>query len=158
MASFHEILPKLFFAQRKALIDRTIVYGLSYGQPKMLDYLYRHDGCMQKDFCREFSLEPPTVSSVLQKMEKNGLISRRRDPGSARTVNVFITDKGRGIQRELRALYQEMEDIALAGLSPAEREALCGAMSRVHDNLARFLEGAPEKSPPRDRQDDETGR
>lgn len=140
MESFHEVLVMVFFALRKALIDRTIVYGLSYGQPKILEYLSQNDGCMQKDFCRAFSLEPSTVSSLLQKMEKNGLLARRRSPDSARTVNVHITDRGREVQLELMTLYEKLEDVAMEGFSPKERTNLYTALFRIRENLMRFLD------------------
>ena len=97
----YQNLPRLYDAMRKLLGDKNYTYIYSRGQPRILDYLFHHDGCMQKDFCREYSLEASTVSNLLVAMEKDGLLRRERNPSTSRIVNVYITEKGKQVQHNL---------------------------------------------------------
>lgn len=113
----YQNLPRLYDAMRKLLGDKKEACGLTRGQPRILDYLFHHDGCMQKDFCREYSLEASTVSNLLVAMEKDGLLRRERNPSTSRIVNVYITEKGKQVQHNLEPVYDKLEDIAFEGIS-----------------------------------------
>lgn len=138
MRKLYQILPQFFFFMRKVLVGRTMVYDINYGQPKMLDYLYHHDGCMQKDFAVEFSMEPPTVSSVLRTMENRGLLRRERSSSSARVVNVYITDKGREIQHYLQKIYDQLEEQCFEGFTQEERQEFYKGLERIYTNLQKY--------------------
>ena len=102
----YQNLPRLYDAMRKLLGDKKEACGLTRGQPRILDYLFHHDGCMQKDFCREYSLEASTVSNLLVAMEKDGLLRRERNPSTSRIVNVYITEKGKQVQHNLEPVQK----------------------------------------------------
>ena len=138
MRKLYQILPQFFFYMRKVLVGRTMAYGINYGQPKMLDYLYHHDGCMQKDFAVEFSMEPPTVSSVLRTMENRGLLRRERSSSSARVVNVYITEKGKEVQHYLQDIYDQLEEQCFEGFTEAERQAFYESLEKIYANLQKY--------------------
>jgi len=137
--SFHQIMPKLFYTHRKLLINRTMEFNISKGQPKILDYLYYHDGCIQKDFSTEFQIEAATISNLLVAMEKKGLLYRKRNEHSARTVNVYITDKGKVIQKQMEKIYDSIDDMVFDGFSPMERERFCADLMRIYENMKQIL-------------------
>ena len=138
MRKLYQILPQFFFFMRKVLVSRTMAYDINYGQPKMLDYLYYHDGCMQKDFAVEFSMEPPTVSSVLKTMESHGLLRRERSNSSARVVNVYITEKGRDVQHYLQNIYDQLEDQCFEGFTEEERLTFYAGLEKIYANLQKY--------------------
>lgn len=138
MRKLYQILPQFFSYMRKVLVGRTMAYDINYGQPKMLDYLYHHDGCMQKDFAVEFSMEPPTVSSVLRTMENRGLLRRERSSSSARVVNVYITEKGKEVQHYLQDIYDQLEEQCFEGFTEAERQAFYESLEKIYANLQKY--------------------
>jgi len=109
------------------------------GQPRILDYVYLNDGCIQREICDEFSLDASTVSSFLAILEKEGTLRRERNPLSSREVNVYITDKGKEIKKQVEVVYDELEQITFQGFSPEEKEQCIHYLSRLTKNMMSYL-------------------
>ena len=75
------------------------------------------------------------MSNLLAVMEKDGLIERARSRESSREVNVFITEKGRGVQKRLEKVYGEIEADAFRGFSEEEAAAFLKAFAAVTENM-----------------------
>lgn len=54
--------------------------GLMPGQPKILEYLWFHDGASQKEIGQECIIDKSTVTSLLKRMEKLELIRKEPRP------------------------------------------------------------------------------
>ena len=67
---FSIALLKSYHAQNNVFRPMIAELGLSVGQPKILGFLARHDGCMQKDLAAMCDIEPATISRLLDKMDK----------------------------------------------------------------------------------------
>lgn len=131
----YQIVPKLYDAMRRDLGGKKESCGLRHGQPRILDFLYRNDGCMQREFCDEFSLEASTISNLLVSMEKDGLLRRERNPLSPRVVNVYITEEGKAVQRQLENVYDQLEELAFRGISPEEQGQLLAVLQKITRNF-----------------------
>ena len=68
----------------------------------------------------------PMVDKIdlVKRMERKGLIARRRDPADARRNTVTLTDAGRSERARLRPLVDQVQDALVASMSPNERRAL----------------------------------
>ena len=53
----------------------------------MLFALYKKDGQSQKDLAKQLNINPATITVMLTRMEKAGLLERRKDPDDQRVVN-----------------------------------------------------------------------
>jgi DNA-binding MarR family transcriptional regulator len=82
---------------------------------------------------------PATITNAVKRMEKAGLVVRRRDPEDERVSRVYLTDAGRAIQSELEAIVQELDETIFAGFTDEERILMRGFLNRVHSNLRRAL-------------------
>lgn len=98
------------------------------------------DGVYQLDLAESTHLKPPTVSVTLGKLEANGVIFRTVDPMDLRATKVYLTDKGRAINNELRDRLHAADAAALEGLSEEETATLLSLLERVKDNLAKSNE------------------
>lgn len=105
--------------------------GLSIGQPKVLDFLCEHNGCMQKEVAAGCFIEPATATSILMKMENDGYISREAKDGNRRSLYVFLTDKGRAAAENVREVMRSAEEQAFSQLSERERDTLLSLMKKV---------------------------
>ena len=118
-------------------------FGITKGQPQILNFLARNDGCIQRELCDSCHLEPATVTKLLANMEKAGLIERRNEPGNRRNLCVFLTQKGREAQQYVEQVHTQIEQECFAGFSEAEKEQAAQLLKRIADNLIK-AEGKTE--------------
>lgn len=119
----------------KKLFERIKNLQLSFGQPKILEYLLNNEGCMQKDIALACFIEPASVTSVLTKMEKDGLIFKKNLNGNRRSYYVYLTDIGKEKAKEIQRHFKEMEEEVFKGLSEKEIMELYTLLGKVNKNL-----------------------
>ncbi len=79
-------------------------FGLTPSQFGVLEALYHLGRLPQVEISRKLLLSTANMTTVLQNLEKDGLVCRERDPEDQRYVQVSITDAGRTlIERVLPA-------------------------------------------------------
>ena len=78
----------------------------------------------------------PTMTTLVTRLERDGLVTRSPDPDDARAVRVAITGEGRQRLARIRAQRAALLDAALGELEPREREALEAALP-VLEKLSR---------------------
>jgi DNA-binding MarR family transcriptional regulator len=125
-----------------ALRARVQSFGVVPGQFAQLLALYERDGRTQAELCRAVQIEQATMANTLNRMERDGLISRTADPDDRRRTLIHLTPKARDLEAVLVASAREVNSAATAGLSEAEIAAFLSTMQRVIANL----EGAPRRS------------
>ena len=133
--TYHQIMLENQQLLARQLFERIGNEGLSSGQPKVLDFLLEHDGCMQKEIARACSVEAASVTSLLNKMEKDGLVERKIPRENRRVSLVWLTDLGREKARSVRGAFDELEEALFKGFTQEERTALLEMLVRIHDNL-----------------------
>lgn len=99
----------------------------------------------QVDLARYSNVTAASISSVLNKLERSGMIVRNRSVVDRRTVHIELTDAGIESTRELYRLHLAREAIWLDGLSDAEK-ILMAKISR--DMLAHRPPRASEPGTP----------
>lgn len=71
--------------------------GLTYPQYLVLVVLGARDEMLIKDVGRELRLDHATLSPLLRRLERDGLLTRRRSADDERAVVVALTDEGRAL-------------------------------------------------------------
>lgn len=103
--SLHYLLMANHSMLQKLVLSKTKELGLTSGQPKVLDYLQDNDGAMQKDIAQGCHIEPSSLSTILNGMEKAGLIERKTPGENRRTTCIYLTDEGRARCTELNEIF-----------------------------------------------------
>ena len=143
--TLHRALHGVFTTERKLRgLDFTKI-GISPGQPKMLAYIATNDGGMQKDIAAATGIEPPSATSILTIMERDGLIRREKADGDKRRLNVYITEKGKEKLAQIREIDKKVEALLLTGFSPAEEEQLFALLARLYANAQDFVAAATKE-------------
>ena len=76
-------------------------HGLTYPQYLVLLALWEKDAQPVNDIAKRLFLETNTVTPLLQRMEKEGILTRRKGEKDARQMIVSLTGKGKGLQKKL---------------------------------------------------------
>ncbi|WP_283137032.1 MarR family winged helix-turn-helix transcriptional regulator [Rhizohabitans arisaemae] len=73
-------------------------------------------------------LEKSSVSRLAAGLERRGWLTRERDPANRRYHRLTLTEEGRAVSREIEHHLRDRHTKVIAGLTPAEREALSLAL------------------------------
>jgi MarR family transcriptional regulator, organic hydroperoxide resistance regulator len=115
--------------------ERLKQLGLYVGQETLLISLQNEDGMAQSDLAARHNLDLSTITKVVQRMERSGLVERRADPQDARVSRVYLTARGRELVEPARQLWLDLEQQLTQGLSEAERLLLHRLLASVATNL-----------------------
>ena len=118
----------------------TASHKLQSGARRVLACLAVRDGVTQLDLIRATHLKAPTISLIVQKMEHDGLISRRTDDLDMRLTRVHLTEKGKAVNDDIRRAVAEVEDAVMTDLSDAEKELLQTLLVRISRKIDETAE------------------
>ena len=106
----------------------------------LLMELAKRDGVTQLDLANATGLKAPTTSVALQKLEREGYVSRKTDEYDLRATRVFLTEKGREVDERVRRAIREEEARAGRDMSVEERETLIRLLLKIRKNLTEDAE------------------
>jgi DNA-binding MarR family transcriptional regulator len=109
--------------------------GLHRAQATLLCQLFAENGLTQSEIAEQLAVQGATVTTMLQRMEEAGLVTRRRDPDDNRLVRVYLTDAGRRLERDINAQFMRVEEATFSGLSPEDRVALRRMLRQMLRNM-----------------------
>lgn len=135
--TIHHLLLVAFGCSNHAMVSRTRGFGLMPGQPKVLEFVAKNEGRLQRDIARACAMDRATVTGVLARMEGAGLIERHPREGDRRALEVRLTDDGRVAAGRVARCGSEVDELACAGMTSDEREALRALLARVIANFER---------------------
>lgn len=110
--------------------------GLHVGQEMVLVQLWAEDGLAQSELAERLGVTPPTVTKVVDGLEADGFLERRRDARDARVSRVHLTDRGRALREPVHECWRALEQKSLAGMTQAERLLLRRLVVQMVENLA----------------------
>lgn len=110
--------------------------GIYVGQEMILLQLGNEEGIPQSQIAACSGVEAPTMTKTLQRMERAGLIERRPDPTDARVSLVYLTEQGRALVQPVLAIWKQLEEQTLRGLTEAEQALLRRLLTQVSTNLS----------------------
>jgi DNA-binding MarR family transcriptional regulator len=130
-----EFAGQLFFRLWRASHERVAMALESVGMTPalfgVLNVLRARKGAIQQEIGAAMGIDPSTMVSLIDKLEKEGLAKRRPHPSDRRAREVSITPKGRRLLERCRKIALESEDDVLRGLSSAERRQLLKLLRRA---------------------------
>lgn len=109
--------------------------GLRLGQELILLQLAVHEALSQIGLAERLGVEQATISIMLRRMEKAGLVQRRTDQADARVTRVCATRKGRSLVAPVQRLWRKQEHELLKGLTDEDQRTLGKLLTRVRANL-----------------------
>lgn len=113
------------------LAERLRPTGVGIGQWAVLLFLWARDGLTQAGLARVVAIEPPTMVRTIDRMVRDGLVTRKRDPSDARVSRIFLTDRGRALRDELVPIAVAVNEATLSRLSPSEGRTLGRLLAKL---------------------------
>ncbi|MDR7814042.1 MarR family winged helix-turn-helix transcriptional regulator [Lacrimispora sp.] len=116
-------------------------FGITNQQARLLGGISSslYDGVnISRKFLEDMmQLKGPSVTSLLNGLEKNGFIIRYSREDDGRAMNIKVTEKGDKVLEALCDIFKSTEQQLHSGMTPAEQEQFLMLLQKAHDNLSR---------------------
>lgn len=124
---FHRALTSAF---RKQGLNLTVE------QFAILALLWYRDGINQQEISGQLGRDKTTVARVINTMERNQLIRRVIDPRDTRGKLVYLSTKGKSLQKKAVTLSAQLYEKCVGPLSPAEQTAGIAVLLKMMNSLS----------------------
>ena len=125
----------------KKLVKRV---GLTGPQLVILQEISNLGEVTAGEIARAVSLSQATLTGILERMEKRGLLSRRRSKHDKRRVMVNITDSGKKVLDDAPPLMQEEFVDGFSSLQEWEQNMILSSLQRLVSIMdAKAIQAAP---------------
>jgi len=118
---------------RKYFYEIADSYGLVPAQLAALRRLWENDGMKNTELGEELSLKTSTVTTLIDRMERDGLVCRIRNKEDRRVVNIWLTEKG----KELKEKVPDVENLIVEKM---KRHFSAEELREFERLLRKFLE------------------
>jgi MarR family transcriptional regulator, transcriptional regulator for hemolysin len=122
--------------------QRAREISLTLPQCKALVRLEKNEGVSQARLAELAEVEPMTMVRILDRMEADGFLERRRDPVDRRARCLYLTRKAKPLLDEIWRLSELTRAETFAGIGRREREGFMSLLERMHGNVCA-LEAQP---------------
>jgi len=121
---------------RRRFEDEARTHGVTLPQWRALaEILHSGGGISQVALAGCIDTDPMTVSGILDRLEKRGLIERYAAPNDSRSKLARLTPAGEELVNTARDVALVMYERALEGLSQAERDRIVAGLVHIRNNL-----------------------
>ena len=109
-------------------------------QGRILYVLWQEDGVPIKTISEKSGLAITSLTTMLERMEKNELISRRQDEADRRKTLLFLTQKARNLKQDYDSVSEQMGEIYYDGFTKKEIIEFESYLERIMNNLEKWSE------------------
>ena len=130
-------------------------HGLSSAGMRVLFILARTGDSTHREVAERCFVRPATLTGIVDTLERDGFVERRRDAADRRTVQLALTDKGREHARQLIDLIHSDRPLTSVDADPAKREIIRDFLTEL---ITTTSEGDVGRLNPGEEDTDETRR
>jgi len=121
------------------IISDSGIDAFNGAQGRILYVLWKKDHIPIIELSRKTGLAKTTLTSMLDRMEASGLITRHFDKSDRRKIIIALTDKSKGLQEEFDRVSKQMNEIYYRGFSDDEIRQFEDSLRRILGNLEEEL-------------------
>lgn len=125
----------LVAAHRTVTTTKISQIGLHAGQDLILLTLLETDGQSQNALVQELCANHSAIAKSVSRMQKSGIVRTEKSATDKRVTLVYLTPKGRKLAMQTRDIWNNVEDLAVKGLSTADQQAFLRMMQIVNRNF-----------------------
>ncbi len=131
---------------RQAMEPHFAPFGISGPQWGALRALQRaseegYKALRLSELAGRLLIRPPSVTAVVDRLERRGLVKRGLSQSDMRVRTVSLTDDGRELIEKVQVGHPQRVAMIFSGLSPAEQQAMLQGLKKLQDHLDHVVEG-----------------
>ena len=116
------------------LNSQLSAYDITPSQYGVLSCLWTREYATPKQISEILCLETSTISGVLDRMQKKGLVERFVNKEDRREIRVVVTEKGKALQEPIQQIIETVNEVVLRDFSEEE-------VQRLKENLKIIASG-----------------
>lgn len=121
---------------RRIVIDETFrPLNVTRSQAWLMAYLSRTDGVPQSALAEQMGLGKVALGGLVDRLEISEMIERRAEPNDRRVNNIFLTEKGKQVVKDMRKLTLEANKNILKGISIKDLKTTVITLKQLKHNL-----------------------
>jgi DNA-binding MarR family transcriptional regulator len=109
-------------------------------QWSVLYHLWKQDGLTQQDLCKQSFRDKPSITRLVDNLEKLKLVKRVPSKDDRRINLVYLTETSRKLQDETMEMASQTLNEALEGVSDSDIEVCKAVLQKVYENLSARLQ------------------
>ena len=109
--------------------------NLTIEQWSVLYHLWKEDGRSQQELCNETFRDKPSITRLVDNLEKLNLVKRVASESDRRVNRIYLTKEAQKLQEAAMALAEETLNDALEGVPPDQVNLCKEVLQKVYDNL-----------------------
>ncbi len=112
-------------------------YGLSSAKFNALIHLYMAGdrGLTQSELGKKVLVSRPTISGLIERLEKEDLVVRNTDPVDKRVFRVCLTNRAFALMHAFLPIHNDYMHKVMAGLDRHEKETLISLLEKIRKGL-----------------------
>ncbi len=110
-------------------------YNITPYQWVVLYRLWEKEGLSQSQISELTIKDKPTITKMVDVLEKKKLVIRKLDKTDRRKYKIFLTESGRDLKKKLPPIVSEQLQKALSGIDEEEIENTKKVLRKMHNNL-----------------------
>lgn len=108
-------------------------YDITPQQFGLLAFLWQKDGLSQTELSARIQTDRTTMGGIIDRLEKEGLVERRNHPEDRRAYQVFLTGRGKSLEKELCTVAGQVIRKVTAPLSDEEHQTLIMLLTKLRN-------------------------
>jgi DNA-binding MarR family transcriptional regulator len=120
-------------SESRRSFDRRV--GRSQAQRQLLALLREQGELSHAELQRQLGVDGATVTRLVKRLESEGTVARRLDPGDNRFTLASLTSAGEALVAGLHAAHRAFQDRLLAGVDERDQETVVHVLERLRANI-----------------------
>lgn len=134
--------------EKAADIELRGRFGIAGAKWKIIVALSIKEGITQKHIADMVFVEAPTLVPVIDKMQKEGYLTRQADPNDRRNNLIFMTKKSKDLVDPIIDCILDIRNMGLNKISKKDMEITKKVLSQITSNTEKFVRQKGEKTDP----------
>jgi DNA-binding MarR family transcriptional regulator len=139
----HRALLRAFGSLKKAMEPYFARFGISRPQWAVLKVLHKseQEGVVAMRLCdlgERLFIQPPSVTGVVDRLERDGLVARSKSDDDLRVRRVRLTDEGHAMIERVLGVHAGEVQALMSGLTVQEQTTLAGLLDQLDAHLKAF--------------------
>ncbi len=123
----------------KKALARATVKNIRPAYLGVLMSLWKEDGLKVVDLGKKAGLEPSTMTGLLDRMERDGLLRRAADPMDRRALRIYLNEKVRDSQEPVMTVVNKVLDQMFKNISDEDIETTTNVLMNVLENSPKEI-------------------